>query len=584
MAQLAEAHIHNSDGINCGLIAVVRVVAQIRTKFGITARSADPFAARLEQQADKLLAGSNVDIRELRGAFATSAFQKHPVYKVLREAHEHDGLLDASELLLLYASHADKTMQLDTVLSTTSVCSACTSTNANNTSFEEPLTLDMLAKFGENNGFRVTSQARGNCPSCNGDGTLVILEAIRPSRLLLLQVAAVDGIPSLEYLLLPGQEPLSRIGGVVHSPKHWRSLHNMDDNLALCGSHGIEDKLVEKNGAFKLRHADLATLVFTRPTARTTVPITAAPTAAAAPAPDAATPAPAAAASVPTESNAASRRAAARAAATTAATITTPRTTAPTAAAARETPRTATTSTPTSSASATSATRAAPRTVPAASSATAATARFTPQAAPTTTAPTPDTSGVTLFARWNKRQQLTDADIKRVTGALSVSRPSNSAARYCFLRMPTSEHVQHWHNSAATVCGVRVLLDRQQQRDRPHSRGAPYAPKPPLTTPGIRTYAEATRAHNKSQQPMQQQQQQLQQQQQQQQQHDHWAQQIARFASEVQFDEQPPTNPSLDDIVFSAVRTALSVLLNASPSNASALPVFRQGGPTAAHQ
>jgi hypothetical protein len=154
------------------------------------------------------------------------------------------------------------------------------------------------------------------------------------------------------------------------------------------------------------------------------------------------------------------------------------------------------------------------------------------------------------------------------------------------------------------VDGINVYVERAKgNRAKEHRRPSPptppqalYVPGPgpaAIVSPGQRTFSEAARAQ---QQPRQQQQQQHQQQQQQrqpqqQQPHqtqpqDHWAQQVARFASAVQFGEQPPTNPSLDDIVMSAVRTALAVLLNpsSSPSNASALPVFRQGGPTAAHQ
>jgi hypothetical protein len=264
MERILNQQIVNADGVNCGMIAVIRVIAHIRLLLELSSRSKDAFAAVMERHADDLLAGKQVDVRSLRGAFATATFDNHDVRKIMRDASSHEGQLDPQELLLLYARTSDNNMGLDTLMTTTSLCSCCgaSSTSTSTVTYAAPIDIVM----GDINGHAALKGTTNACPSCMSCGTMATSTTLRPSRMLIVQVAADNDKVDVPALLeLTGDRIFVRCAGMVHTPRHWRSVHaDKEGDLVVCGSMGVEPAYQLTTNKLNLPGADAMTLVFLR--------------------------------------------------------------------------------------------------------------------------------------------------------------------------------------------------------------------------------------------------------------------------------------------------------------------------------
>lgn len=478
MENVVSNTIANVDGVNCGIIAAIRVLAQVRTSLKLGSHlSADLFAALLERNADKLVDNQAIDVGAVRAAWLTPTFAAHPVRRILQSANAHDGHLDAGELLALYARTADNDMELGTLVTTATSCSACGHSAVKHDKVEDLLQMHQLVDIWDTNGHGKPIYPAGACPKCSAVGTACSMSSLRPARLILVQLPPHDILPTSKHcplrIQLPGNRLYKRTAGAVHSPGHWRSLHAREDATHLCGSNGTEAEMA--SNALKVPGWDVIVMAYILDApvvARTASPAT--PTPAQTPAapssqqqPVVREPARELAGRQPTSRRPASLQAAPRQAA--------PREAAPRQAAPRQ---------------------AAPR--------QAATREPQPRQP---TAPTPSQPGTLVFARWTSKASPVNEHLLQASGAIRVSRPRDSWRRkFCFLQFANAAAASRaLGKQRVTASGIFVHLESANgtgyagrfvsgRAVPPKKKDKPYTPGPgpaPLHTPGPMSYAHA---------------------------------------------------------------------------------------------
>jgi hypothetical protein len=202
MDNVVRTTIANVNGVNCGIIAAIRVLAQVRLSLNLrTKLSADAFASLLERNADKLASNQAVDVGDIRAALLTPTFAAHPVRRILQAANAHNGHLDAGELLALYISYSSSEMELSTVTTTVTSCSSCGHAAVKHAKVEDLLLLHQLLDVWDSNGHGKPTYTDGPCPKCSAQGTACSISSLRPARLILVQVPPHACPPTI---LLPG--------------------------------------------------------------------------------------------------------------------------------------------------------------------------------------------------------------------------------------------------------------------------------------------------------------------------------------------------------------------------------------------